>query len=194
MGKVQPLPRNHRGRAYERIGLRIRSVAGVSLDSPIDPFALAKLVKIRVITPSQLRHLPPMIAMKLTGQLNSCWSAVTLRLTENRQLCVLNPTHEVERQRATLMEEIAHVALGHELSRIIITDEGFAYREFNRVNEHTAYGVGAAALVPYVALLDGLRKGRSPERIARQYAVSIPLVLYRIKITMLWRVYQNKAS
>ena len=194
MKRPLPLPRNYRGRAYERVGLRIRGFAGVSIEGPLDPFSLAEFVKIQVIEPSQVGGLSPLVLAELNGRSSSRWSAVTLGLPDGWQLCILNPTHNSERQRASLMEEITHVVLGHEPTRIVTGEGGIAYRGYNALNEQVAYGVGAAALVPYAALLQGLGDGKKPEKIARQYGVSIPLVLYRIKITMLWTLYLTRAS
>src|SRR2546426_1644223 len=96
--------------------------------------------------------------------------------------------------RASLMEEISHVILGHKPTRILMPEGGVACREYNAPDEEVAYGVGAAALVPYAALFMALRNGEKPESIAASFGVSLPLVLYRIKITHLWPLYRTKAS
>jgi hypothetical protein len=188
------MPRNHRGRVYERVGLNIRGFAAVSLEEPLDPFSLAEFVKIQVIDPTKVPGLSPLVIAELTGRSSSSWSAVTVGLRDGWQLCILNPTHSAERMRASLMEEIAHVVLGHKMTRIVTSACGVAYREYNALSEEVAYGVGAAALVPYAALVVGLMDGKTAESIAHQYRVSASLVIYRIKITMLWRLYKSKAS
>lgn len=194
MSKLSPMPRNHRGKAYERVGLRIRAFAGLSSEEPLDPFSLAEFAKIAVIKPADLRGLPRNVLTELLGPSRSRWSGVTLELPGGRQLCILNPTHNIERTRATLMEEISHVVLGHRPTRISVGIDGMYCREYNPANEQTAYGVGAAALVPYSALFAGVTDGASPGSIARQYGVSPELVCYRIKITMLWDLYKRKAA
>lgn len=188
------MPRNHLGRLYERVGLNIREFAGVSPEKALDPFSLASYVKIRIMEPRQIRNLSPLISRKLTREYGANWSAVTIELPHGERLCIMNPIHTAERIRATLMEEIAHVVLGHKCTNILTAGEGLAFREYNGPNEQVAYGVGAAALVPYSELVGRLQIGQSPEKIARNFNVSIDLVLYRIKITMLWKVYQRKAS
>jgi len=192
--KLNLLPRNHRGRAYEHVGLRIRQFAGVSIHEPVDPFTLAPFAKITVIRPEELTTLPRQVVRELTVRCRSNWSAVTLALPDGTQLCIINPTHSIERTHATVMEEIAHVVLGHKPTRIHIGAGGLPCREYNVVNEQTAYGAGAAALVPYAALFLGLQDGATPDSIARQYGVSPQLVSYRIKITMLWNLYKAKAA
>lgn len=194
MKKVPLVPRNRRGRVFERVGLKIREFAGVSIEEPLDPFELARFFKIRVIEPSDIRRLPRNVLAELTRRSRSKWSAVTIGLSDHWQLCILNPTHNHERTRATLMEEIAHVLLGHEPTRIVTAPGGVGFREYNRINEQAAYGVGAAALVPYAPLFVGLMDGQTPEKIAKRCEVSPELVIYRIKITMLWRLYRSKCS
>ena len=194
MSKFTLMPRNHRGKAYERVGLRIREFAGLSLNDPLDPFGLAKFAKITVIRPAELPQLPSNVLRELVGRSQSRWSGVTLALPGGEQLCILNPTHGPERTRATLMEEIAHVLLGHEPTRIFTGVGGISCREYNAANEEVAYGVGAAALVPYAPLFVGLMDGATSDSIAKQYGVSPELVCYRIKITMLWDLYKKKLA
>jgi len=184
-------PSNSRGRAYERIGLKIRGFAGLSSDDPLDPLALAEFAKIQIAYPQDICGLELEVLTELTTHSRSSWSAVTLGLPEGWQLCILNPTHGLERTRATVMEEIAHVILGHEPTRILCGPDGVMHREYNGANEEAAYGAGAAALVPYAMLFLGLTDGRTIESIARHYGVSSDLVFYRIKITMLWPLYKS---
>jgi hypothetical protein len=188
------MPRNHRGRVYERVGLNIRDFAAVSLEEALDPFSLAGYVKIQVVVPKQIRYLSPITLQKLTRAYGANWSAVTIELPHGERLCIMNPLHTAERMRATLMEEIAHVILGHKCTSILTAGDGLAFREYHAPNEQVAYGVGAAALVPYGALVASLQKGHPAEKIAKNFNVSVDLVIYRIKITMLWKVYQRRAS
>lgn len=194
MTKRSRMPRNHLGRLYERVGLNIREFAGVSPEEALDPFSLASYVKIRIVEPRQIRNLSPLISQKLTREYSTNWSAVTIELPHGERLCIMNPRHTAERIRATLMEEIAHVILGHKCTNILTAGEGLAFREYHAPNERVAYGVGAAALVPYCSLVASLEMDHAPEKIAKNFKVSVELVLYRIKITMLWKVYQRKAS
>jgi len=188
------LPRNRLGREYEVAGLRFREIAQTPLEKPLDPFALAKTFKIQVIEPSQIRALSRDERRLLTGQYASNWSGGTLPLPDGWQLCILNPTHNAERTMATLMEEIAHVFLGHEPTKITTGLDGLYRRNYEQSIEREAYAVGAAALVPYAALFLGLMKGTSVHRIAKRYRVSNQLVEYRIKITLLWRFYKRASA
>ncbi len=171
--------------------MAIRALAAVPNEKALDPFALARQFKIKVVKPSEIGALSKAIYLELTGRHAASWSAVTLPLHDGWKLCILNPTHNRVRTRATLMEEIAHIALGHTLCRISSNGNGMARRDYNPANEKTAYAVGAAALLPYAVLVSYLSQGISAGWIARRYKVSVQLVEYRIKITMLWAAYRG---
>jgi hypothetical protein len=51
------LPRNLLGRQFELAGLQLREIAQTPVEKPLDPFALAKHFKIRVVEPSNIRGL-----------------------------------------------------------------------------------------------------------------------------------------
>ncbi|HYB60869.1 MAG TPA: ImmA/IrrE family metallo-endopeptidase [Methylomirabilota bacterium] len=192
--KVPLLPRNRLGRRFEVAGLRFREITRTPLEEPLDPFALAKHFKIQVIEPSHIRALTPEELHLLMGRYAPTWSGATLAFSDGWQLCILNPTHNAERTKATLMEEIAHVSLGHKPTKITTGLDGLCRRDYEQNNEKEAYAVGAAALVPYAGLFMCLMKGSTVHHIARRYGVSKQLVEYRIKITLLWRLYKQTSA
>ena len=85
--------------------------------------------------------------------------------------------------------------LGHQPSRLsIITrdDRGKVMnRDYRKADEEEAYGVGAAALVPYAALKKRLLQGKTSQQIALHFRVSTDLVEYRMKVTHLWKHYKD---
>jgi Zn-dependent peptidase ImmA (M78 family) len=115
---------------------------------------------------------------------------------------ILNPQHGKQRNRATLMEEIAHVFLGHTPNRLAVVAGDPAAggagktlaRDYNHIDEEAAYAIGAAALVPYAGLRRLVSEGRSSNEIARHFHVSRPLVEYRIKVTHLWAEYKRVSA
>jgi hypothetical protein len=189
--KVPLLPRNFLGREYETAGLRFREIAGVPLDKPLDPFVLARHFKIQVIEPSHIRALSSEELHLLTERYSENWSGGTIALPDGWQLCILNPTHNAERTKATLMEEVAHIFLGHKPTKITTGLDGLSRRDYEQDKEREAYAIGAAALVPYAALFMGLMARTPVQRIAKRFGVSKELVEYRIKITLLWRFYKR---
>src|SRR5439155_10402705 len=126
-------------------------------------------------------------------------------------LVILNPAHGQQRNRASLMEEVAHVFLGHKPNRLaIIGDDSKAgeravnkgngrpkqtlARDYNHDDEEAAYAVGAAALIPYATLRRFVRAGRRADQIARHFRESRQLVEYRIKVTRLWQEYKGAST
>jgi hypothetical protein len=93
------------------------------------------------------------------------------------------------------MEEICHVFLGHEPNRlsVVTKDERgrVMNRDYRKADEEEAYGVGAAALVPFRALKRSVYTGKSSSEIARHFRVSRELVEYRLKVTRLWTDYKS---
>jgi Zn-dependent peptidase ImmA (M78 family) len=87
------------------------------------------------------------------------------------------------------------VFLGHEPNRlsVVIKDERgrVLNRDYRKADEEEAYGVGAAALVPFAALRKFVYTDRSATEIARHFRVSKELVEYRLKVTHLWSEYKN---
>lgn len=82
------------------------------------------------------------------------------------------------------MEEVAHIVLEHRPTKMVPDPAtGFPLRTFSRSKEQEAFGVGAAALVPYNGLVIMSRRGGSEADIARQFSVSQELVAFRMKVT-----------
>ena len=87
------------------------------------------------------------------------------------------------------MEEIAHTHLNHVPSGLSPVAEGCIVRRFDREQEDEAYGVGAAALLPWQVLFRAVNAGRAIAELAEENDVTEDLIQYRIKITGAWRVY-----
>ncbi len=182
------LPRTNLGRKFEKKGIRVRQFAGVGSLEPLDPFELAAKVRIRIVPIEDLTALSPEAKEHLMSSGRNGWSGgATPSLPDGSRLVILNPTHSRRRQTATLMEEICHVLLGHKADRIGAHAEGGKTRDYEREQEAEAYGVGAAALLPYHALGVWLKKGQGADEIAKRYGVSRALVEYRAKIVGYWQ-------
>lgn len=87
------------------------------------------------------------------------------------------------------MEELVHIWLGHKPSTVSLNPFDLErHRTYNKSQESEAYGVAAAALVPYAELREQvLGASFSNEKIAEHFEVSPKLVQYRLQITYLWR-------
>lgn len=191
------LPPGEKWRKYELQALGLRDFARVPPDAALNPFTLARFANLLVVDFDKLRDLSQQTREHLLGAAAEEWSggATSRMLPDGRKIVILNPTHGRARTNATLMEEICHVFLGHQANRlaVIANDEHgkTLARDYRKADEEEAYATGAAALVPYGALRRQLLKGRGSSEIAKHFRVSKDLIEYRLKVTRLWRTYQD---
>jgi len=166
------------------MALEIRSFAGIDLITKLNPFALAESINIRVVYLSDLNGLPESSRARL--DVSDGWSGgATQDLGDGSYIVILNRKHSLGRQAATLMEEVCHILFGHRPSGIAAGRIGG--RSYNFNVEEEAYGVGAAALVPYCSLKNFLVSGVSVREIAAHFGVTSSLIIYRAKGTRLER-------
>ena len=198
------LPPTEKRKQFELRALALRDFAELKAGEPLDPFALAHFAKLLVVDFDQVEGLSPESRTHLLGAGGNEWSGgvCSRPLPNGWRLVILNPAHGMQRNRATLMEEIAHVFLGHKPNRLAVisrnptvregaTAHETLAREYNHADEEAAYAVGAAALVPYAALRSLVFQGRQSQDIARRFRVSRQLAEYRIKVTHLWADYRS---
>jgi hypothetical protein len=203
------LPSSEKRKQYELRALGLRDFAGVEADDPLDPFVLAEFAKLLVVDFEQIKGLSDESREHLLGDAADEWSggACSRPLPNGWKIVILNPAHGIHRNRATLMEEISHVFLGHQANRLAVvrseppavaggpaTSPRVLARDYNKADEEAAYAVGAAALVPFAGLRRLVLAGRTAEQIARRFGVSRQLVEYRIKVTHLWAEYKDASA
>src|SRR6266550_2456943 len=194
------LPPGDKWRRFELQALAFRDFAGVRADTALDPFRLAKFANLLVVEFDQIRNLSETTRERLLGSAAEEWSggACSSALPDGRRIVILNPNHGPARTNATLMEEISHVFLGHQPSRlkVLATNKSgrTVARDYRKADEEAAYATGAAALVPFAALRRFVLAGKRSSQIASHFRVSRELVEYRLKVTRLWRLYQTALS
>lgn len=192
-------PPTEKGRDFETKALGLRDFAGLRGDAErLDPFELARFAGLVVVPFEQVAGLlPESMREHLTGAGSGRWSggAASQPLPDGRKLIILNPTHGRNRHNATLMEEVSHVFLGHVPSqlglRTLNSGGEIVARDYNAEIEQEAYGVGAAALVPYGALVRFIGEGKTSREVARHFEVSRDLVEYRMRVSLLWDAYSR---
>jgi len=195
------LPPTEKRKHFELRALALRDFAGVNANQPLDPFALAKFAKLLVVDFNSIEGLSPESRERLLSEGAEEWSggACSRPLPNGWRLVILNPAHGKQRNRATLMEEVSHVFLGHTPNRLAVISSArpnrrTLARDYNHDDEEAAYAIGAAALVPYSSLRQLVIKGRTAQEIARHFHVSRQLVEYRIKVTHLWPEYKRASA
>ncbi len=201
-----PLPPTEKRKQFELRALGLRDFAGVASEQALDPFALARLARLLVVDFDRIQGLSPESRAHLLGDATDEWSggACSQPLPNGWRIVILNPAHGPPRNRATLMEEVAHVFLGHQPNRLAALagddwddkskSRKIVAREYNHADEEAAYAIGAAALVPYAALRRMVIEGRSGNDIGRRFGVSRQLAEYRIKVTHLWPEYKRVSA
>lgn len=175
--------------------MQLRGLAGLRNDDPLDPLLLAPKVGLAILDWGQAtvgldeeerRHL-----------LHAGWSGGVLpkRLPNGLWICIINPNHSPRRNRITLMEEISHVFLKHIPTGVRKQADGLCFRDYDTKQESEAYGVGAAALLPWCTFFHQLNSGSAVEFLSESYDVTPELIEYRIKIagaSKLYRARQRK--
>jgi len=96
--------------------------------------------------------------------------------------------------RITLMEEIVHKHRNHVPTSLREVMPGLRTRTYDHEQEAEAYGVGAAALLPWSTFYHVLDAGTPVTEIADSYDVTKPLVEYWIKIAGAKTYYRNRCG
>ena len=197
MLSLGPLPPGEKWRNFELKAIALREFARVKPDLSLNPFDLAQFANLMVVEFEQLKGLSERARQHLLGPASESWSGGACSLPDGMKLVILNPNHGSARTKATLMEEICHVFLAHQPNRlsVVTKDERgkVMNRDYRKADEEEAYGVGAAALVPYATLKKLLLQGKTSRDIGLHFRVSRELVEYRMKVTHLWREFKDVA-
>lgn len=155
------------------------------LDLVVDDVELVKLTETEILGASVVNHLSKKAASE--------WSAMSIPIDErhNRWVILLNDTHNIERQRVTLLEEIWHILQGHKLTKI--AKIGGAYgRTYDSAAEHDAYYLAAASLLPRSEMVKSIENKLSSIQTGKKFGASPQLVDYRMKRLGLWRDHVGK--
>lgn len=169
----------------------LRAELDVSETSPLDALSI-RVFGVDVFVPAEVEGLSRQCLSYLGGPGKSEWSAMSVPLDSRntRWAVIRNDRHQIERQRVTYLEECWHILLGHKLTRIARVADSYG-RTYDSNEEHDAYYLAAATLLPEKVIVEAV-KGRQPaKRIAEQYGVSAELVEYRIKRLGLWKEHRG---
>jgi len=175
----------------EEMASRVRTDLGLDVGDKLNALSL-RIAGVDVFTPEGIESLDERSLNHLTKKGSDEWSAmsVPIDMENNKWAVVRNDTHSKERQRVTYLEECWHILLGHKLTKIARI--GTAYgRTYENSEEHDAYYLAAATLLPEKGVRNLVEKKLSSIEIGNQYGASPALVEYRIKRMGLWRVYKG---
>jgi hypothetical protein len=159
-------------------GTALRSKCGIGPFDRLDPFQLAKTMNIEVLYPVEGLGIPTDVLKHVLNEGRDAWDGGTIVLQDKTYKVVLNPSRGRERQNATLMEELAHIHLGHPPSKLIRL-QGITLRSVKKSVENQAFHLGAAALLPARVLKGARTLGHTAEQLLVKYLVSHELLVMR---------------
>jgi transcriptional regulator with XRE-family HTH domain len=176
----------------EQIAEKFRMDLGLACDEPLDSLKI-EVDGVQVIQARKANCLDAQMRSQLQGNATAEWSAMSVPLDPNNEnwAVLLNDSHTVERRRVTVLEEFWHILLGHKLTKIARIAEAYG-RTYDSSEEHDAYYLASATLLPKNAILKAVSKNCSSEQIAVKFGTSSDLVEYRIKRLGLWREHLGK--
>jgi transcriptional regulator with XRE-family HTH domain/Zn-dependent peptidase ImmA (M78 family) len=175
----------------EMMSESFRKDVGLSYNEPFDPFRL-KIEGVKLVSLSEITDLDKQIIDHLSNSGKQNWSAMSVPLEEHtdKWAIVWNNFQSRKRQRVSLLEEIWHILLGHKLTRITKVADVFG-RTFAEVEEHDAYYLAAATLLPASVVREVVKEKRSVSESAAIYGTTEQLLEYRIKRLGLWRQFKG---
>lgn len=178
----------------EELAERFRSDLGLKTSDALDPFKL-EIEGLTLLPISKVKDFDTTTLKRLTGDSADQWSAMSVPLDANQEkwIVVFNDVHDEERQRVSVMEEVWHILQGHKLTKIVKLGQHHS-RTFESDEEHDAYYIAAACLVPLKAIQDFVKLGgrQSVQDFAKHYLISKELVEYRIKRLGYWYQYRER--
>lgn len=176
----------------EKTAERFREELGLSADEPLDSLRV-EVEGTRLFRLTDTEFLGRPVVDHLSVVACDEWSAmsVPLNYADDQWAILLNDCHTIERQRVTVMEEYWHILLGHKLTKIARVADGYG-RTYDQSEEHDAFYLASATLLPRSAVIDGVSRRMSSADIALRFGTSNELVDYRIKRLGLWREHIGK--
>jgi hypothetical protein len=189
------LPFSARARKWEPHAQVLRKLLNLASHQVLDPYKLAAKVGLRLIeAQSVCEQLDRGIARRILVQDRNAWSGGVFAqpLPDGTRICILNSTHDPKRMKITLMEEIAHIHLRHVPTGLVRSSDGLRMRDYDKAQEEEAFGVGAAALLPWEAFFRAINGGTTINQLAERYELSTQLITYRVKITGAYKLYNAR--
>ncbi len=172
------LPRGFKAQA-ERDAVRIRERLDVPPDRPVDPYAAAEHLGVKVVSADEI---VPVERLEEIERLQAfAFSAATFQVAE-MDVVVTNPLRSEGRLASDIAHELAHLHLAHDLSEIREID-GLLFRTCRPDQEEQATAWGGTLLLPRPLLMRAAVRGDGPEQIARECGVTVEMARFRYNTT-----------
>jgi len=167
----------------ENVAIQQRRELNLRSFDPLNPRMLSKHLGIEVWTAEQVPGIDPECLRILLRKNYDSWSAVTICI-ESKDLVILNTSHSDSRQASDLMHELSHILLGHEPSRVDVTEDGLLIlNTYGKKQEEEANWLCGSLLLPRDALVLIRRKDMDLKIATKKYGVSLDMLEYRLNVT-----------
>jgi Zn-dependent peptidase ImmA (M78 family) len=167
----------------ERTASSLRGELGLGPHDPLLPATLAHHLEVVLWTPRDVPGLPSDVLDQLLQNDPWGWSAVSV-LQGTAAVIIYNPRHSLGRQASDIVHELAHIILGHEPARLIMSHNGsFVMRSYDQKDEDEANWLAWSLLLPREGLLACRRQNLTALEIANRFGVTETLVNFRVRMT-----------
>lgn len=170
-----------------------RRTMGLKKQDPLDPFALAKHLTIKIITPLDITDLSEHNKKILLQSEASSWSAATLSIN-NSVIIIYNSSHSPARQSNDIMHELSHIIAGHTPQIMHSYEMGVFLRMYDENQEAEADWLAATLLLSRDVLIAIKYSNISLEDSAKKYFVSKQLLNMRLNISGVNQIYTRSSN
>ena len=113
---------------------------------------------------------------------DNAFFACTFELPGRRHAVVYNPLMAATRRNSDIAHEVAHIVLGHRLSRLEWLNS-VAFLSCDKQQEEEAIWLSGCLLLPRFVLANDVAKRLKPKTIAKNRVLSKDMVDYRMGVT-----------
>ena len=172
----------------ERLAKDIWSAMGLSPGESMDAEDLAKHVGCIVRSADTLVDAAKLAELRQIQ--NDAFFACTFELPSGRYAIVFNPTFDT-RKNSDVAHEVAHIVLGHRLSRLERLRD-VAFLSCDKQQEEEAAWLSGCLLLPRFALIHDLKQRMTPNTISKKRVLSKEMVEYRVRVTGVTRQFPGR--
>lgn len=163
--------------ALEQLALEVRAEVGVDAHGVLDPYKVADAYGIDVYRLSEYEGIDGARQRLLLDRVEA-FSGALLPDGCGGAVIVENDAHSLERRRATMGHEVAHVVCEHPFATTLVNEHGCRLVD-NRA-ERDAKDLSAELLIPTCAAVRMAWSDATDEQVAARFQVSIPFARWRM--------------
>jgi hypothetical protein len=179
----------------EKLSEEYRNELGLNHADPLDPYALAEFLGVRIRRPEDIPGVPQDALDQLLRHDPKSWSAITLCLDGMGELIILNSSHSQPRQRSSTMHELSHLLIGHVAARVDVSEDGcMLLNSYDKEQEDEANWLAGVLLVPRAAAMKIAASKAERGAAAHTYGVSTEMLEWRLNATGVKQQLQRRRA